>query len=151
MKKKVKKKVITVICLIIGICILSGAITYYFHERTVKQIEEIVQSCVRGEVNKLKINEEYGWKIYNYIQDNWDSEGGIKITQTECYATQKNWKENYIWVTVAYQGRLKNGRKAFENEYFKVFFTRNKGKVYITKTGYKITVEEDVKISDLDA
>lgn len=111
------------------------------------QIENIVESCVVGDIKKSNINEKYGKKIYDCIQANWMEEGGIKIAQIECDTYEENWEKNYIWIDVFYEGKLGNGEKVSEVEHFKIFFKKNRDGVYVTKTG--VSVGEH-GISDLD-
>ena len=81
------------------------------------------------------------------IHANWMEEGGIKITQIECNTYEENWEKNYIWMDVSYKGKLENGKRVSECEYFKIFFEKNGDEVYVTKIG--VSVGED-GISDLD-
>ena len=66
------------------------------------------------------------------------------------YLTEKDtikFVVNYIWMDVSYKGKLENGKRVSECEYFKIFFEKNGDEVYVTKIG--VSVGED-GISDLD-
>lgn len=147
-RKKVWIVILIVIFLIILICVSLNIKTYNSRKRTTTQIENIVKSCVIGDIKKSDINEKYGKKINDCIQANWLEEGGIKITQIECNTYEENWGENYIWMDVSYKGKLENGKKVSESEYFKIFFKKKGDEVYVKKIGVSVG---EVGISDLDS
>lgn len=146
-RKKVRIIILIVIFLIILICVSLNIKYYNSRKRTITQIENIVKSCVVGNIKKSDISEKYGKKINDCIQANWLEEGGIKITQIECNIYEENWRENYIWMDVSYKGMLENGKKVSESEYFKIFFKKNGDEVYVKKIGISVG---EVGISDLD-
>ena len=146
-RKKIWIIISIVIFLIILICISLNIKNYNSRTRDVIQIENIVKSCVIGDIKKSNIDEKYGKKDYDCIHANWMEEGGIKITQIECNTYEENWEKNYIWMDVSYKGKLENGKRVSECEYFKIFFEKNGDEVYVTKIG--VSVGED-GISDLD-
>ena len=147
-RKKAWIIILIVIFLIILICASLNIKAYNSQKRTITQIENIVKSCIIGDIKKSDINEKYGKKINDCIQANWLEEGGIKITQIECNTYEENWRENYIWMDVSYKGKLENGKKVSESEYFKIFFKKNGDEVYVKKIGVSVG---EVGISDLDS
>ena len=147
-RKKGYRIILIVIFLIILTCVSLNIKTYNSRKRTTTQIQNIVKSCVIGDIEKSYINEKYGKKINDCIQMNWMEEGGIKITQIECSTYKENWRENYIWMDVIYKGMLKNGNRVSEREYFKIFFKKNGDKVYIKKVGVSVG---ETGVSDLDS
>ena len=140
--------ILIVIFSIIFICVSLNIKTYNSRKRTTTQIKNIVKSCVIGDIKKSDINEKYGKKINDCIQANWLEEGGIKIAQIECNTYEENWRENYIWLAVSYKGKLGNGKKVSESEYFKIFFEKNGNQVYVKKIGVSVG---ETGISDLDS